>query len=167
MSIDDLYGERAYLRGRINACEIKINELDKLVKRLEKDIEELKEDKNRLKEIQRRTNIVIENYYRSVSYTDATKNSVSKYYNDCVHTSDWVSRITNVDNLANGYIVFFKKVLLKAETIIKKLEEEIKKKLNSIEECNNSIERTKNEKSDAEADLRRVQYEIDNYDDEE
>ena len=166
MSIDDLYGERSYIRGKISACEIKIGDLEKTVKRLEKEITELKEDVRRLKDINKKIQSAIVCLKHSIPNIERAHKSVNDYYSDSGHTWTWLSKISRVSEKANTHISRFKKIKGDSLDVIKQLNDEIRKKQNSVQEYTGTINRTKTEKRNYEDDLRRIQYEIDNYDDE-
>ena len=166
MSLDDLYGEKSYIRGRITACELKIDELEKINKRLEKEILELEADVEILKQKKAKIEAAILFLGLSLHPMAEAKKSVENYYSDSSHTSDWKSKIDKVGESTHNYIKIFKKIKEDALNVKKKLEDEIRKKQESIKENKKTIERTQFEKEEFEEDLRRVQDDIDNYDDE-
>lgn len=166
MSIDDLYGERSWLRGKISACEYKIEELEKQKKRLNKEIEDLKEDR-------RRINTIVENISKIkplLSKADSNiieaKDTIAGFLS-VNKTDKWKAKLKLTSNLTRGIKTSFNSIETDGKDVIKKIDEEVKNKQNNLEDCERNIESTKDELRGYESDLDDVQWEIDHYYDDE
>lgn len=166
MSIDDLYGERSWLRGKISACENKISELEKIIKRTKKEIEDLKEDK-------RRISVIIKNIgnvtpYLSKANTNIinAKDSVDSYYFGN-QTAGWKSRLKLTSNLTSGIRTSFDSFVRDGNSVIGDIDTEISKKESYLQETRSNLESTEDDLEGYESDLDDVQWEIDHYYDDE
>ena len=162
MSIDDLYGERSWLRGKISACENKISELEKIIKRTKKEIEDLKEDK-------RRISVIIKNIgnvtpYLSKANTNIinAKDSVDSYYFGN-QTAGWKSRLKLTSNLTSGIKTSFDSIVRDGNNVIVELDAEIERKKIYLQETIDNLESTEEDLDNYESDLDDVEWEIEHY----
>lgn len=162
MSIDDLYGERSWLNGKITACEQKIGDLEKLKKRLKKNIEDLQEDKRRINNIIKNMSNIPSLLSTANSNIIDAKDSVAGYYYGS-QTEGWKGRLKLASNLTVGIKSSFDSIKTKGDTTIGEIDEEIRKLQDRIEECEENIESTEDEKEGYESDLEDVEWEIDHY----
>lgn len=166
MSIDDLYGERSYIRGKITACEYKIGELKKLKKRHEDDIKDLEEDKRRINNIIKNMSNIPPLLNTANSNIIGAKDSVAGYYYGS-KTEGWKGRLKLASNLTRGIKSSFDSIKTKGDTTIGEIDKEIRKLQDKIEECEKNIESSEDDLKGYERDLEDVQWEIDHYYDEE
>lgn len=169
MSIDDLYGERSWIRGKIRACENKISELEKIIKRTKKEIEDLKEDKEKINNIVNYINSsgsIISCLDNAISNTNSAKDSVASYYNG-YQTSGWKSSFNNVAVMTGETKKAFSDIVAYGKSVIAEIDAEIKKKDNYLQETRDKLESTEDDLEGYESDLDDVQWEIDHYYDDE
>lgn len=164
MSLDDLYGKRGYLQGRISACERKIGELEKTNKRLEKEKKEMEEDVKSLNTINGKIGKIVSWLKLSVTYIGNARDSISSYYNG-FSTKSWKGTIGKAHTSTSTLIKNFGNIKKEADGIIKKLKEEIEKRKKSIEQNEKTIKSTRQEMEDLKDDLADVNYDIEHYDD--
>ena len=166
MSIDDLYGERSWIRGKIRACEYKIADLEKIITRTKKEIEDLKEDKRRIENIIK--NIGKVTPYLSNANTNIinAKDSVASYYSGNP-TAGWKSRLQLASNLTSGIKTSFDSFVRDGNSVIGDIDTEIRKKESYLQETRSNLESTEDDLEDYESDLDDVQWEIDHYYDDE
>lgn len=166
MSIDDLYGERSWLRGKISACEYKISDLEKIIKRTKKEIEDLKEDKRRISVIINNIGNVTPYLGKANNNITNAKDSVDSYYFGN-QTAEWKSRLKLTSNLTSGIKTSFDSIVRDGNSVIRDIDAEIKKKDNYLQETRDNLESTKDDLEGYESDLDDVQWEIDHYYDDE
>ncbi len=162
MSIDDLYGERSWLNGKITACEQKIGDLEKIITRTKKEIEDLKEDK-------RRINVIIKNIgsvtpYLSNANTNIinAKGSVASYYSG-KPTAGWKSSLQLASNLTSGIKTSFDSIVRDGNNVIVELDAEIERKKIYLQETIDNLESTEEDLDNYESDLDDVEWEIEHY----
>ena len=162
MSIDDLYGERSWIRGKIRACEYKIADLEKIITRTKKEIEDLKEDKRRIENIIK--NIGKVTPYLSNANTNIinAKDSVASYYYGNP-TAGWKSRLQLASYLTSDIKTSFDCFVKDGNSIIAELDAEIERKKIYLHETKDNLESTKDDLESYESDLDDVQWEIDHY----
>lgn len=166
MSLEDLYGRENYLRGCINAREIKIRELGKIIDRLETEIEELKSDVGKLEKINTKIDKTVRKIDLSVTKIDNANNILNSYYR-CSQNETWKKEIRTSYTLSTKASSEFAKIKKASLNTITELKTEIRKKERNLEDNKNSLIKAKAEKSDYEDQLRDVQYDINHYDEDD
>lgn len=162
MSIDDLYGERSWLRGKINACEYKIGDLERIIQRTKKEIEDLKEDKRRITLIVNNIGNVTPYLSKANSNINSARESVASYYNGG-QTKGWKSNLQMASNLTSGVKTSFESITKDGKSVIEALDAEIRKKNDYLQETRNNLESTKEDLHNYESDLDDVEWEIEHY----
>ena len=162
MSIDDLYGERSWLRGKIRASEYKISDLEKIINRTKKEIEDLKEDKERI-------NIIVKNIGNVTPYLNnantniiGARDSVASYYYGS-QTDGWKSKLKLSSNLTSGIKTSFDSIVKDGNSVIVELDAEIERKKIYLQETIDNLESTEEDLDNYESDLDDVEWEIDHY----
>lgn len=165
MGIDDLYGERSYLRGKISAYEYKIGEIKKIIERTEEEIKDLTEDKTKIQKIIKQ---IIGNVIPLLNNANSNiinaKDSVSSYYNG-YQTAGWKSKLSKTSGLTRDAKTEFNDIKNDGNTVIAEINKEIDKKKKYLEETKKNLIEAKNDLEDAKRDLEDVNEKIANYDD--
>lgn len=167
MSIDDLYGERSYLRGKLSALERKYGEIEKQEKSIRHDIIDLREDKKRIRAIVDSLSEVTTSLNSAGSHIERAKNKVGRYYNDSHNTSDWEKRLAGTQGLANGSATSCERIKTSGNETIGLIDKEIRKKKEDLVEKGKLLDSTKEDIEDCKNDIEDVQYQIDHYYDDE
>ena len=162
MSIDDLYGERSYLRGKISACERKLGDLERQRESVKKDLRDLESDRIKVKTIVDKIDCITPYLRIAKNNTSSAKSFVSSYYNGS-QTSGWRGKMQLVWNSTDSVNTSLNSVQKDGNQTIKDIDKEIEKKEGKLKEIESNIETTREERDGYQDDLDDVQYEIDHY----
>ena len=172
MGLGDLYERKRYLEGKIWDCHNTIIRLEGFdgnlgqIGKLKREIEELKKDDKTLESIYNNLNSAKGFFNSSASFLSKAESYLPKYFNGA-STKGCLRDMSSMESTMKTKEKDTIKIRDKASSARTLVKQKKKKKEEELKRLERILRETKQNKKDYESDLEDVEYEIENYDEDD